>query len=236
VLPSFEQRVACYMQENIKVARRCTARAGFALAGQANPRPFVYACRNVDGERLGAVDTPFAATGRARVCDDLTCSMARRAGALDNEETLLRPYFAMACARTALSRRRAGLGPAAATRCALCRHLDADLGCLAVEGVLKGDFEIVTKVGTARRSALAAAPGELAEDIVEDVRETFEALTMAAATAVLERGMAEPVIGRALLRIFQTVIGFRDRLELGLGFMTARVFVRVEFHGELAIG
>ena len=48
--------------------------------------------------------------------------------------------------------------------------------------------------------------------------------------------MAEAVIGGALLRILQDLVGFVDFLELHLGRMVAAVAVGVKLHGELAEG
>jgi hypothetical protein len=48
--------------------------------------------------------------------------------------------------------------------------------------------------------------------------------------------MAEAVVGRPLLGVLQGVIGFRDFLELVLGLGIAGVAVRMELHGELAVG
>ena len=48
--------------------------------------------------------------------------------------------------------------------------------------------------------------------------------------------MAEAVIGGALLGVLQRVVGFVDFLELVLGLGIAGVAVRMELHGELAIG
>lgn len=48
--------------------------------------------------------------------------------------------------------------------------------------------------------------------------------------------MAKPVIGGALLPVFQRVVGLVDFLELVLGLGIAGVAVRVELHGEFAIG
>ena len=47
--------------------------------------------------------------------------------------------------------------------------------------------------------------------------------------------MAEPVIGGALLRVLERVIGLADFLELGFGLVIARIAIRMELHGELAI-
>src|SRR3546814_3757385 len=74
-------------------------------------------------------------------------------------------------------------------------------------------------------------------DVLENVGKAVEALAAAIAhAAVLEGGLAEPVIGRALLRVFQAIIGFVDRLEPRLGFTAAGILVRVIAHRELAIG
>src|SRR3546814_4536331 len=82
-----------------------------------------------------------------------------------------------------------------------------------------------------------AAAHELSEDVLENVGKAVEALAAAIAhAAVLEGGLAEPVIGRALLRVFQAIIGFVDRLEPRLGFTAAGILVRVIAHRELAIG
>ena len=58
----------------------------------------------------------------------------------------------------------------------------------------------------------------------------------AAAHAALEGLVAEPVIGRLLLRVLQDVIGLVDFLELGFRRLVARVGVGVKLLGELAIG
>src|SRR6185436_7919988 len=49
-----------------------------------------------------------------------------------------------------------------------------------------------------------------------------------------EGGVAETVIGRALLRVLQRLVGFVDFLELVLAGMIAGVAVGMELHGELA--
>ena len=57
----------------------------------------------------------------------------------------------------------------------------------------------------------------------------------AAAATVPEGGVAEAIIGRALLRVLEAVIGLADRLELGLAVLAPGVLVRMVFHRELAI-
>jgi hypothetical protein len=48
--------------------------------------------------------------------------------------------------------------------------------------------------------------------------------------------MAEAVVGRALLAVGEGLVGLVDFLELDLGFVVARVAVRVVLHRELAEG
>ena len=85
----------------------------------------------------------------------------------------------------------------------------------------------------------AAAAHHLAEYILENIGKAAAAKAAAktaAAAAVFERGMAKPVVGRALLRIAQRLIGFVQFLELGLSRCIARIAVRMILHGKLAKG
>src|SRR5690606_36372342 len=95
-----------------------------------------------------------------------------------------------------------------------------------------------------RRAAASTPPAtgsthEIAEDILEDIGHgggKFRPETRTGARpAILEGGMAEPVIGRALLRVLERVIGLVDFLELVFGLFIARIAIRVKLHGELAI-
>ena len=88
-----------------------------------------------------------------------------------------------------------------------------------------------------RALALRAAKGA-AKDGFEDIADVAKIGPAATArtTAILESGLAEPVIGGALLRIFQAVIGLVDRLEPRLCLLITRIAVGVILHGELAIG
>ena len=54
--------------------------------------------------------------------------------------------------------------------------------------------------------------------------------------SLLERGMAEAVIGRALLAVLQDLVGFGHFLEFVLAGVVAVIAVGVKFFGELPIG
>ena len=103
-------------------------------------------------------------------------------------------------------------------------------------------FHVVAQVGAARGvGALAARVHELAEDIVENVGERAEPLRSAAerisaaTAAILERGLAEAVVGGALLRVLQDLIGLADLLEMRFLVGAAAMAVGMAFHRDLAI-
>src|SRR5690606_18907205 len=106
------------------------------------------------------------------------------------------------------------------------RH--ADLRLLAGEGLGERDLHVVAQVGATLApvalTGAAAAPAahELAEQVVEDVghrgREVgAEAAGPAGAAPALEGGVAELVVGGALLLVLQDLVGLVDFLELLLG-------------------
>src|SRR5690606_8656097 len=134
--------------------------------------------------------------------------------ALDGEEALGRAGLAVAVAGGAGDGLRAFLAAGAVAGIAGDRGRNADIGLLAVEGFLERDLHVVAKIGAATPRGLAtpSAAHELAEHRVEDVGEVEpapgEALAVPAAhPAVLEGGMAESVIGRALLLVLEDVVG-----------------------------
>ena len=80
----------------------------------------------------------------------------------------------------------------------------------------RSQFEVVAKVSSARRVLPRPARiHELAEDGRENIGKAVEAGVgkRVAASAVLERRPAEAIVGGALLRVLEHVIGFADRLE-----------------------
>ena len=104
-----------------------------------------------------------------------------------------------------------------------------------MEGVLQRDLQIIAQVGAAPRlRPAAAAAHELAEHALEDVGEAAEVLRPCAALP-LEGGVAEAVVGSALLRVLKDLIGFADRLELAFGILAPAVLVRVILHRKLAV-
>src|SRR5262249_23103716 len=107
------------------------------------------------------------------------------------------------------------------------------------ERLLEADLHVVAQVGAALAAAAAPAPGAAAhaEQVVEDVGEgrgdVAEAAGCAGA-AVLEGGVAEAVVGSALVGVLEDLVGLVDLLEAGLARLVTGIAVRVPLHGELA--
>ena len=57
----------------------------------------------------------------------------------------------------------------------------------------------------------------------------------AAGPAAFKGLMAEAVVGRFLLRVFQSVVSLADFLELGFSGLVAGIGIRVELLGELPV-
>src|SRR5207237_8347924 len=52
-------------------------------------------------------------------------------------------------------------------------------------------------------------------------------------SALFERGMTEPIVSGALVRIHQDVVGLAQFLEFFFGVRVVRVFIGLNFYGEL---
>ena len=120
------------------------------------------------------------------------------------------------------------------------RHPQRRLG--AGEGLGQVDLDAVADVGAAarprpprRRPPPMKSPNIWSKMSPMPPPAKVEAAAGAAA-ALLEGGVAVAVVGGALLLVLQHVVGFVDLLELRLGLLVARIAVRVELHGEFAVG
>src|SRR3990167_7808337 len=228
----------------VEIARRRTARSRLAFARKPDARPRIDTGRNLDFELAQPVNHTFAAAFLAGIFDHRPAPVASGTRPFDHEKALLRTHFAIAAAQLAFALVRAGAGARTVAAVAFLRNFDFDFRLVAVESLFERDFQIVSQIGTAPRlSATAAASAEgAAEYGFEDVADVAEigraamASAKAAVHAVLERRMAETVIGRALLRILEAVIGLANGLEPRFAVAAARIFVRVIFHRQLAVG
>src|SRR5690606_36297069 len=119
---------------------------------------------------------------------------------------------------------------------------DTDLGGVAIGGLLERDLHGVAQVG-AVVDVVASAAGatgaeDVAEDVAEDIRETTRpgAAAREAPGAGVDAGMADAIVGLALGRPGQDLVGLLGLLELALGRLVGRIAVGMVFHRELPIG
>src|ERR1700722_139637 len=157
--------------------------------------------------------------------------MAIRAGALEREKSLGVADPALAAAHRAGFRFGAGLGAGAGARLAADRGWNTHLRILARVGLLKRDFHIVAQISAALAAGTAATAARHAENAFEQIGKRGAELSAetgrpATAHALLEGGVAETIIGRALVRVLQDLIGFVDFLEAMLGVLVARITIR----------
>jgi hypothetical protein len=114
-----------------------------------------------------------------------------------------------------------------------------DLDRVAEDRLLEVEFEFVAQVGAAEylRPAATSTTEDVAEDVAENVAEGVTRIETGATatTHAVHARVAELVVGRALLRIGERLVGLLGLLELVLGLVVARVAVRVELHGEAPI-
>ena len=228
------------MDEDVEITRRRAERPGLTLSGEPDPGAGIDAGGNGNVELLRGIDPALASARPTRLFDHFAAALAGRAGALDHEEALLGADLPMTAAQVATARAGARLSARSRARITLGGNLDFDLGLLAVEGIVEIDFQIIAQIGAAPGLLTPAAAECGTKDRLEniaDVRETGpgSAAATAAIHALFEGFVAEPVIGRTLLRVLQNIIGFADRLEPALGRSIAGIFVGVPAHRQLAI-
>src|SRR5262249_12308849 len=100
------------------------------------------------------------------------------------------------------------------------------------------DLEVVAQIRAAEdgRAPAARAAEDLAEDVAEDVAEAAHARAGAARGVRIDAGVPELVVGGALLRFAEHLVGFFGLLEVLLGARIVRIAVRMPFHGQAPVG
>src|SRR6266567_2794892 len=215
-------------EENVEIPGRSTAHARLALAREPYAGAILDAGGNADRERTLARHPPRARAGRAGIIDDLAAALAGRTGPLKRKETLgVTDASLTAAGRTSLGF-GAGLGARAGAGLTRHRGRDAHLGGLAGIGFLQGDLHIVAQIGAAS-AATAAHAEQVIEDVGEGGSHIAEAVRRAGA-GMLEGGVAEAVIGRALVGILE------DLFETDFAVLVAGIAIGVPLHRERAEG
>src|SRR5205807_1873641 len=117
----------------------------------------------------------------------------------------------------------AGLGAGARAGLAGDRGRNPQLRGLAGKRLVEADLHVVAQIGAALAAGAAAARSAHAENAFEQIRECGAEIrpeiAAGPAAAVLEGGMAETVIGGALVAVLEHLVGFVDLLELVLALV-----------------
>src|ERR1700723_848822 len=226
-------------QENIEVAGWPTAETRLAFPGQPDARAVFDARRDIHRQSALARDPAQSDARRARAFDHLAPALAGQASALEREETLSMTDLAEATAARTGLRLGAGFGAGTGARLADHRRRNADLRGLAGKRFLQRDFHVVAQIRAALASRAAATAAAHAEQIVENVREGgreigAETVRRTHAVALLERGVAKTVIGRALVGILQDLVRLVDFLEAVFGLGITGVAIGMVLHRVLA--
>ena len=188
-------------------------------------------------------DLAGAVARLARLGDGPAGAAALRARTGDGEEALLEPHLPLPAALTADDGRGSGRGARSGTGFAGFLAGNLDGGFRAPRRFLEGDFEVVAQIGAALRPAAPPRAAEQiaeAEDVTEaaeDVPEVGEDCRIDAGAAdVAHRGMAEPVVRRALVGVGEDRVRLGALLELLFGRLVAGIAVRVVLERQLAVG
>jgi hypothetical protein len=242
VVVALEHGMGFKVDLHVEVARRAAIDTVLALAAEPDAVAFVDPGRNLDRQGLVLLDPAGAMAGGAGVGDVAAGAVAFRAGLLDREEALLHAHLAVAGAGGAGLGFAALLGALAVAGFAFGHGRDADAGFGAARGVFQRHFEVVAQVGAAidvgtAAAALAATAEDVAEDVGEGVGKAAHAGAAGAhASLRVDAGVAVLVVGGALLRVGEDLVGFLGLLELLFRLWVVRIAVGMVLHGQLAVG
>src|SRR5882757_177780 len=255
-----EQLVRADVHGDEQVTGRAAPRAGHALAGDAQPGTVADAGRYPDVDGAGLHGDPAALAVGAGVVDDLAGAAAVAARLAEPERPLVAADETGATAGRARVGSRARTRTAAVTGPAGSRPGQLQRQHRPVNGLVETECHLGVDVLALRRADVAPpgrrAPGEQpAEDLAEPTApragaaaedvghverrpaagEAGSAAEVAASRAAAGEQCAGLVVLLALVLVGEDVVGLGHVLELGFGLGVARVLVRVQLAGQLAV-
>ena len=234
------------VDDDIQVAGRTAVHAGLALARQPDAVVLIDAGRNLDRQRLVLLDAPGAAARRARIGNDLAACRGTCGHVCWIEknpcDTRTSPWPLQVGQCLGL---RAGLGAAAVAGLAFLHRRDADLRLGAARGLLERRARGCSAGRRRDRRRCRDRPRCCRRRSRRRCRRTRRRNRRSPrppraparrARRRVDAGVAELVVGGALLRVGQDFVRFLRLLELFLGALVVRIAIRVMLHRELAIG
>ena len=229
---------------NVQITRGAAVGARLTIARAANAHAVVDTGRNFDFQGFLALDLSLTRAGGAGIGNDLAHTAASRAGLLHAEKALAHLHRTRAAAGAARFDLRAGFGAGARADFAVLVRRNSNLRVLAVGCFFQRELHGIAQVATTKHLASAARTSTLlaehiAKNIAKRLGKTTKAFGAGATTHIgVHTGMTVLVVGRALLRVRQHFIGLFGLFEFRFGVFGGftLVAVRVELHGQLAVG
>src|SRR6266536_2395966 len=254
-----EQVVRFDVHGDEQVAGRAAANAGHALAPDAQSRTVTDAGGYPDVDRAGLRRDARAEAVRAWVVDDLARAAAVAARLAEPERTLVAADESRAAAGRADVRTGAGPGPTAVAGPAGTGPGQLERKHRAVHGLVESQTYRRLDIGASRRPDVALparrrpAGEQAAEDVAEPAGPGAGTATATEEVGHVERRAAGRPTGEAAAEaaraeqcprlvvllaaavVGEHVVCLGHVLELGLGVGVARVLVRMQLAGELAV-
>ena len=179
--------------------------------------------------------------GTAWLGDHLAGAAADGTGTRNREEALLETHLAAAAALLAGAGGFAVRGARSAALRADVHALDGDGRLLAEDRLLEIDGQVIADIAAALRTrdtsrTTARDVEHLSEKVAEDIAQVHAARKAAfCGASTVYAGDAITVVGRALLRIAQDLVGLARLLEALLRIRIVRIAVGVITHCQLAV-
>ena len=242
VLFANEDRVFFHAEHYVEIARRTAVGSVLPFTGETQAGTGVNTGRDIDLQLSFRPEIAVAAALLARTADDLPAAAALAAGSAHRQETLLENHLAAAMAHRAGDDAVFGFGAIAIATAALLEPGNLDVGGHAVHGVFEIDLEIVANVFAALGPIAPPArrlPPKRSPNPKKSPRMSLKSWNADGSNPRPRRAgyalMAEPVIGRALLRITQDTICFGGFLELLFGLAISGIAIRMVLQRKFTV-
>ncbi len=206
----------------------------------------VDAGRDAQFDGALAFDAALAFAFEAAFFNDLSGALARRASAIDGEETLLIDHLAASAAGLAGDDAGALLRARAVAGFAIFLARDADFGGDARRRFFKAERHVVAQIGAALLTCAAATTRAAsakevleAEEVPEDVVEVLEngAVKPGLPARASQTGVTVGVVDLAFLRVAQDRVGFGAFAEADFRlFFIFGIAVGMPLQGGFAVG
>jgi hypothetical protein len=238
---AFEEGMFLDVQDHKKIAGRSAESSGFAQAGETDAGTVFHSRRNLGFDRPLPQDSPLPFALRAGISDDATSALTGWTGAGHAEESLLVADLSATRAGAAADRRFAGGSTRAAALFTGLMAADCDLRLFAEDRFFEFQSDVFAQVRTALRpGASASASAEKiaeAEEVAEDLAEVLDVgIEARRSSHPADTGVAEAIIGAALVDVRQNGVGLAALFELFFRVGIIGVAVRVKLQRQLAVG